>query len=396
MQTDSTTLRCASAVSSLNDLDAAVAEVSGEIDARLDGAPPDLLFVFTTHHHGGDLARVSAELVETTGAAEAAGCTGAWTAGTGRELELAPGLSVLAARLPDTEVEVIRSAPPGEGGWDADALPIDDPERTSAIVLADPFSFPVPTFLDDLAETQPGLTVSGGLASGGIAPGQNILYAGADPVNSGAVTVLLKGATRVVSAVSQGCRPIGPPLVATRVEGNAIFELRGKPAAKVLFEVLEDLEESERELFQKGAFIGRAVDPARSTFRPGDLLVRNIMGLDPQRHAIAVADGGFRNGTTFQFMVRDGASAEAELASVLEIAGLESMGQASGGLLFTCGGRGQAMFGRPHHDAASVEAAFGPGFPLAGFAANGEIGPVGGRPFLHGFTASAAIFAPRA
>jgi small ligand-binding sensory domain FIST len=210
------------------------------------------------------------------------------------------------------------------------------------------------------------------------------------------VTVLLKGATRVVSAVSQGCRPIGPPLVATRVEGNAIFELRGKPAAKVLFEVLEDLEESERELFQKGAFIGRAVDPARSTFRPGDLLVRNIMGLDPQRHAIAVADGGFRNGTTFQFMVRDGASAEAELASVLEVAGLESMGQASGGLLFTCGGRGQAMFGRPHHDAASVEAAFGPGFPLAGFAANGEIGPVGGRPFLHGFTASAAIFAPRA
>ena len=53
------------------------------------------------------------------------------------------------------------------------------------------------------------------------------------------------------------------------------------------------------------------------------------------------------------------------------------------------------MFGRPHHDAASVEAAFGPSFPLAGFAANGEIGPVGGRPFLHGFTASTAILAPR-
>ena len=302
---------------------------------------------------------------------------------------------MLAARLPDTEVEVIRLAPPGEGGWDADALPIDDPERTSAIVMADPFTFPVPTLLDDLAETQPGLAVTGGLASGGIAPGQNILYAGADPVNSGAVAVLLKGGTRVVSAVSQGCRPIGPPLVATRVEGNAIFELRGQPAAKVLFEVLESLDESERELFQKGAFIGRAVDAARSSFRPGDLLVRNIMGLDPQRHAIAVADGGFRNGTTFQFMVRDGASAEAELASVLEVAGLESMGQASGGLLFTCGGRGQGMFGRPHHDAAAIESAFGPGFPLAGFAANGEIGPVGGRPFLHGFTASAAIFAPR-
>ena len=82
-----------------------------------------------------------------------------------------------------------------------------------------------------VAEAFPGLTVAGGLASGGIAPGQNILYAGGDPVNSGAVAVVLRGATRLVTAVSQGCRPIGPPLVATRVKGNAIFELKGQPAA---------------------------------------------------------------------------------------------------------------------------------------------------------------------
>lgn len=395
MRTESTTLRCASAVSNLNDLDAAVSEVADELDERLDGARPDLLFLFTTHHHGGDLARISADLVEATGAADAAGCTGAWAAGSGQELEHRAGLSVLAATLPDTSVDVLRLAPPGEGGWETEQLPVVDPEEDGLVLLADPFTFPVPTFLAEVAEAFPGLTVAGGLASGGIAPGQNILYAGGDPVNSGAVAVVLRGATRLVTAVSQGCRPIGPPLVATRVEGNAIFELKGQPAAKVLFEVLESLEERDRELFQSGAFIGRAVDPSRSSFRPGDLLVRNIMGLDPSRHAIAVADGGFRNGSTFQFMVRDGASAEAEMASVLEVAGLETLGQAAGGLLFTCGGRGQAMFGRPHHDAGAIEAAFGPAFPLAGFAANGEIGPVGGRPFLHGFTASTAILAPR-
>ena len=163
----------------------------------------------------------------------------------------------------------------------------------------------------------------------------------------------------------------------------------------MLFETLEALPDEDRQLFQRGAFVGRAIDAARKTFRSSDLLVRSILGLDPRRHALAIADDELRAGSTIQLMVRDATSASAELQSTLELAGLESFGEAVGGLLFTCGGRGRGMFGGPDHDAARIEALFGPGFPLAGFSAGGEIGPIGGEPFLHGFTASSAFFVPR-
>ena len=387
--------RCAAALSTSPDLDAAVAEVSDELEARLDGAVPDLVFVFATHHHGGDLARCGAEFVEATGTRALAGCTGAWTVGVGREEESSPGIVALAACLPDTQVEVHRLAPPTERGEVMAQLPVDDPERASVILLADPFTFPTPTWLEAIGAEYPGMTVAGGLSSGGIAPGQNVLYAGSDPVNSGAVAIVIEGGTRIVNAVSQGCRPIGPPVVATKVDGNILLELRGEPAAKVMFEILEGLDESDRDLFQAGAFMGRAIDSSKSTFEPGDLLVRNIMGLDPEHHAIAIADDALRAGSTFQLMVRDAASASADLDSALEVAGLATSGQAVGALLFTCAGRGHAMFGSPHHDTVALERAFGPDFPVAGFSANGEIGGVGGQPFLHGFTASVALFAPR-
>lgn len=385
---------CAAALSTEPDLDAAVAEVADAVDGQL-GGPPDLVVAFATHHHGGELPRLGAELVEATSTGALAGCTGGWTMGGGREAEGSPGVAVLAARFPETEIEVTRVLPPAEGGPETLDFQVADPERAGVLLLADPFSFPITAWLAEFQRGNPGVPLVGGLASGGMAPGQNVLYAGADSGNSGAVLITLTGGTKIVPAVSQGCRPVGEPLVATRVDGNMVLEFRGQPAAKVMFEVLEALDEDDRKLFQNGAFIGRAVDAAQSTFRPGDLLVRNVMGIDPQRHALAIADDGIRAGVTLQLMVRDAPSASAELESVLDLASLESAGAAFGGLAFTCAGRGQSMFGTRDHDAAAIERRLGPGFPLAGFSANGEIGPVGGQPFLHAFTASTALFAPR-
>ena len=386
---------CAAALSTEADLEAAVAEVAEEIESRLDGARPDLLFTFATHHFGGDLPRLSGELVAATNTENLVGCTGAWATGEGREEEHSPAVAVMAARLGDTRITVDHIAPPSEGGPETLDFEVEHPGSSGVFVFGDPFTFPATAWLSAFHDVNPGVPLVGGLAGGGIAPGQNILFAGSDAVNSGAVVCTIEGATRLVPAVSQGCRPVGPPLVATKVEGNVVLEFRGEPAAKVMFEVLESLDEADRRLFQAGAFIGRAVDAAKSKFTSGDFLVRNVMGLDPKRHAVAIADDGLRTGTTLQLMVRDATSASAELESMLEVAGLASAGEALGGLLFTCGGRGQGMFGRPHHDAAAIERAFGPGFPLAGFAAAGEIGPIGGRSFLHGFSASVALLAPR-
>lgn len=388
-------MRCAAALSTESNLDAAVGEVADDLDAQLGGDVPDLLFVFATHHYGSDLARVAGELVEATGTQALAGCTGSWTTGIGKEAEGSPGLSVLAAVLPKTEVRVTHLAPSSDGGHGIGAFQIHDPRRASVILLADPFSFPATPWLKEFHRQYPDVPLAGGLASGGVSSGQNILFAGVEPLNSGGVAIVIEGETRMINAVSQGCRPIGAPLVATKVDGNVVIEFRGEPAAKVLFETLEGLPEADRALFQKGAFVGRAVDASKGSFHSGDLLVRSILGLDPKRHGVAIADDDLRAGSTLQLMVRDAGSATAELQSCLELAGLESMGQAVGGLLFTCGGRGRGMFNKEDHDAGLIESNFGPGFPVAGFSAGGEIGPVGGEPFLHGFTASSAFFVPR-
>ncbi len=388
-------MRCAAALSTESNLDAAVGEVADDIDAQLGGDAPDLLFAFATHHYGSDLARLAGELVEATGTQALAGCTGGWTTGIGREAESSAGLSVLAATLPKTDIRISHLSPTSEGGNGIGQFDIRDDARASVVLLADPFTFPATPWLKEFHRQYPTVPIAGGLASGGVAPGQNILFTGSDPVNSGGVAIVIEGETRMINAVSQGCRPIGPPLVATKVDGNVVLEFRGEPAAKVLFEALEGLPEEDRKLFQKGAFVGRAIDAAKGTFRSGDLLVRSILGLDPKRHAVAIADDDLRAGSTLQLMVRDATSATAELQSQLDFAGLESMGQAIGGLLFTCGGRGRGLFNKEDHDAGLIESHFGPGFPTAGFSAGGEIGPVGGEPFLHGFTASSAFFVPR-
>ena len=388
-------MRCASALSTESNLDAAVGELSDDIDTQLGGDTPDIVFAFATHHYGADLARAAGEIVEATGTRALAGCTGAWTLGIGKEAEASPGITVLAATLPKTEIRVTHLSAPAETRGGIGNFDIHDPERASVLLLADPFSFPATPWLRQFHSLYPGVSLAGGLASGGASPGQNILFAGGDPVNSGAIAIVLEGETTVVNAVSQGCRAIGPPLVATKVDRGVVLEFKGQPAAKVLFETLEALDEEDRKLFQKGAFVGRAVNAAKNSFQSGDLLVRSIIGLDAKRHGVAIGDDQVRAGSTLQLMVRDSSSAAAELQSRVELAGLESMGQAIGGLLFTCGGRGRDMFGKPNHDAGLIESHFGPGFPLAGFSASGEIGPVSGEPFLHGFTASAALLVPR-
>lgn len=390
------TARCVAALSAETNLDAAIGDVLDDIDAGLDGDAPDLVFVFATHHYGGELPRLGAELVEGTGAAGLIGCTGAWSIGPGRELEVGAGLGVLAATLPGTRVALGRIPLPSEGGAETLDFPIPLGDESSVLAFADPFSFPTTAWLRAWSESDHArVPLVGGLAAGGVAPGQNVLFAGSEPYTDGAVAVVLEGATRVVPVVSQGCRPIGPPLVVTKAEGSVITELRGEPASTVLMEILADLEPDERALFERAALMGRATDAARSELHPRDLIVRPIMGLDPKTRAVAVADDGLRAGVTVRLMVRDAASAAAELDDALEVATLEAAGEAFGGILVTCSGRGRGLFGRDHADALAYEAHLGKGFPIAGLAAAGEIGPVGGIPFLHGYTATGALLAPR-
>lgn len=380
----------ASGGSASRSLETAVEECAAAVRRGLGDRRPDLVFVFVTHHHGAALRHAGALVSKALGGAPTAGCTGGWTANDSRELEGSPGLSVLALACPGASVRVVP--------LDAEAAlpPIDDASRAGVVLLADPFTFSAEPWLAEFHEVYRNVPIIGGLAGGGQAAGQNLLLheRGSEP--RGGLAVVLEGDIELRPAVSQGCRPVGEPLVITRVDRNAILELKGKPAAKVIVNAMNELTDEERQRFQHGAFLGRAIDARLSRFTAEDLLVRQLLGIDPQRNAVYVGDGSLRAGQTVHLMVRDSRSAAQDLTEVAQRAARELDGRARGALLATCGGRGRQMFEEADHDASRVQSAFPGGIPLSGFAANGEIGPVGGEPFLHGFTACIGIFAERA
>jgi small ligand-binding sensory domain FIST len=97
-------------------------------------------------------------------------------------------------------------------------------------------------------------------------------------------------------------------------------------------------------------------------------------------------------GQTIQFQKRSAAAATEDMSALLTRARDELVNtEVYGGCLCSCNGRGRNLFGRPNHDAAMVQQRLGP-LGIAGFFCNGEIGPVGQKNFLHGYTASLALF----
>ena len=376
----------------------------------LDGASPDLVVVFSTHHHGAILDDLARDLRQATEAEVILGCTGVNIIGGSREVEGESGLVLWGASLPGTTLRpfevTAEPGPEGEpvftGGPDDSPAGPPDPARlaageSSVILLADPYSFPPEQFLDDLATRYPGLPVVGGMASGGHGPGQNLLFANDGPREAGAVGVLIEGGVQLRSVVSQGCRPIGEPWVVTAAESNVIRKLGGRPATEVLIETLEGLESMDAQLFRRAPFVGLAIDASKSQFERGDFLVRGLVGMDPKAKVIAVTDRP-RPGQTIQFLVRDAGSAGEDLTHLMRTQGGGALDGApahsAGALLFSCNGRGSNMFPVPDHDIGCVRAGLAADVPVAGFFAAGEIGPVGGRNFLHGFTASVAVFRP--
>jgi small ligand-binding sensory domain FIST len=363
----------------------AVGEVAGEILEQFDGARPDLLICFASPHHAGAFEDVMGGLRKLIEPEASIGCTMVGVAGGGVEVENAPGLSVLAAtfgagRVDALALETARTA----DGYEILGWPDWVPARGSMLMLGEPYSFPVGDFLDMCNASVPAVTVMGGMASAGTRAGANRLAIDDRILDHGAVALLCSEDVPVRAVVSQGCRPIGTPLTVTAAERNLVYELAGQPAMARLQELVQSATEAERELMRNGLHLGVVVDEHKLDFSRGDFLVRNVMGADRNNGAIAIGDR-VDVGTTVQFQVRDAQSADDDLRALLGGA------RGDAALLFTCNGRGRNLFPEPNHDAEAVEELLGP-IPLAGAFCAGELGPIGGRNFLHSFTASVAVF----
>jgi small ligand-binding sensory domain FIST len=386
----------AAALSLASDTARAVDEVAAEALQRLGGRP-DLAVVFFSPHHADDADSLAATLQERLAPrAPLLGCVGESIVGADREVEGQPAVSLWLARWTDAVVLEsfhlsVNQTPDGVAllGW-PDGLVGVDPKQSALLVLGDPYTFPADVFLEQLNEEYAGLPVTGGMASGVRGPGECRLIRGGEVMPGGAVGVLLQGLPGLRTVVSQGCRPVGRAMVITRGQDNIITELGGKPPLARLQEMWQELDAADRNLVQQGLHLGLVINEYQGAFRRGDFLVRNVVGIDRDTGALAVTDR-VRVGQTVQFHVRDAASADDDLRALLRADGQEHAGRPGGALLFTCNGRGTRMFPTPNHDVQALHQEIG-AVPVAGFFAQGELGPVTGQNFMHGFTASVVLF----
>lgn len=389
-------MRWASATSELPDPDAAADELAAAVRATL-GGPPEAAFVFFGAAVSPAAARLAERLRGRLGGGVLVGCSGRSVIGAGREIEGRPAVSLTAARLPHVAVRPLRVAgegfPRGTDAW-CEAFDIDPAARPSFVLLADPWTCDAEALVQQLDRDFPGAVSIGGLASGADRPGENALVLEGRVHADGLVGVALWGDLLVDGVVAQGCRPIGHPHFVTRARDHLLTELDGRPPMQVLRALYEASSARDQALMQSSLFLGIEMHPELHEYRRGDFLIRNLVGADPDDGALAVA-APLHDGQVVQFHLRDAQTSALDLEERLDRyrSTPRPGGAPSGALLFSCLGRGAGLYGVPDHDSEAFRRHLG-SLPLGGFFCNGEIGPVGARSFLHGYTSAFGIFRP--
>ncbi|GII93225.1 hypothetical protein Ssi02_34560 [Sinosporangium siamense] len=383
------TSRFADGLATGPDLESAAESAVRQAVSGLSG-PPDLVCFFVCGDDPDDVVRAGQRAMRCAPGANIIGCSATGVIGDGQGVELTPSVSAWAAtlegaRLTTFALDTMRA----NERYVVVGLPDRDPDDRVAILLADPYTFPTDAFVERSSEVLGELPLIGGMANGLQGRGSVRLFADGEVYNEGAVGVMLSGPMNVSTVVSQGCRPIGPTMVVTRAEENLLLELAGQPALARLEEIVSALDEDDRELVASGLQIGLAMDEYAERHERGDFLIRGVLGIDPEREAVAIGDV-VEIGRTVRFQVRDAAAADEDIYQLLE-AHQEEFGGVDGALLFSCNGRGSSMFGSSDHDAMALRDTLGP-VGVAGFFAAGEVGPVGGHNHVHAFTASILVF----
>jgi small ligand-binding sensory domain FIST len=390
-------LQWGSAVSDSPSFTEAVTQASEQILANLDGQHPDLAVVFISSHHAPSYFVAPEVLAEALGAKVLIGCSAAGVIGGGQEVERRPGIAISAAVLPGVELapfhlnqDELPSPDAGPEEWHA-LLGVRPEDCPAIMLLPDPFTLRSDHLLAGLDFAYSDAVKIGGLASGGGQPGANALFINGKSVRSGAVGVAFTGDLAVETVVAQGCRPIGEPLVVTESEGNVISKLGDQTPLEVLRDLFDAAETREKRLIRRSLQIGIIMDRLAQERSEGEFLIRNVLGADEEDGTLAVGEL-VQEGQVVQFFARDAQAADEDLRMMLEeyIDNLDGDVPASA-LLFSCLGRGQYLYGSPDHDTTMFTDMVAD-IPIAGFFSNGEIGPVGDQTFLHGYSASFALF----
>jgi small ligand-binding sensory domain FIST len=408
-------MQWSSALSTRPGLEAAIQEVVDRALATLQGAPT-IGFMFISTAFASEFGRVMPLLQAKLPGIPILGCGGSGVIGmdparVAQEIEDDVVISLTLASLPDVQAKFFHidtnDLPDLDGAPNAwiDLIGVDPVAAPQFIVLMDPASNGIGDLLSGLDYAYPNLPKIGGLASTGQNSG---LFCIDRHYRYGAVGVALTGNIVMDTIVAQGCRPVGEPYWVTASERNIILGLRadGSDLAadtdmvplEMLRQVVDELEEVDQELAKNALFVGIAQNAFKQTLSGGDFLVRNLLGFDPQRGALAIGDR-IRSGQRIQFHLRDASASAEDLEALLQqyqAIGENDTQQSKpfGALMFTCLGRGIGLYDEANFD-SGIFSEYLPRTPIAGLFCNGEIGPVGGSTFLHGYTSVFGILRPR-
>ena len=391
-------MRTGAAIARHPDWREALADLIGQIPLLSGEHEVHLALLFASAEYRPEFPDLVARARQLTGARLLVGCSGQGVIGAGKEIEGEPALALLAFSLPGAELTAVHLTQEDlercHTPQDWHRLTAVAPGGTVAwLLFADPFTMDAEALLESMSAAYPGTPLVGGLASGDPRLRGTHLFLNGEVYDRGAVALALGGAYSVRTIVSQGAAPIGETWTITGAQGNIIETIAQRPAYQVLADTLQALSPEMRQRAQRNLLVGLAMDERRVEFRRGDFLIRNLLGIDPERGTLAVGALPWV-GQTLQFQLRDPAAADEDLRELLERVRTElGPRQPVGALLCSCNGRGVGLFGTPDHDARTLADFLGP-IPTAGFFCNGEIGPVGARNFLHGFTASIALVIP--
>ena len=385
----------ASATTTLTDTEAAVADLAAQVGAKMDGGSIDFVLVFLSPHYTQSVVRLSDLLRAALDPSVLLGCSAEGVIGREQEIEESPAITLVAARMPAVELAPF-AIHPSEWGDILDK-PLQFREKVGAteatklvVLLADPYSTPMDEVLASFNEYVRNVPVVGGVASGAQRPRGNALLLNDQILNGGAVGLAFSGALDVEVIVSQGCRPVGAPVTVTEAHANIIDAIEGEPSLQRIQQIIASLPAEDQALLDKGLHLGRAIDPGDEALGRGDYLIRTLVGASQETGAIAVNDI-IHAGEQVQLHVRDAATAQEDLEMLLATQAFSD--PPVGAFLFSCNGRGTRLYDHPNGDIATIQGILG-GVELAGFFCAGEIGPVAGKNFLHGHTASLALIRP--
>jgi small ligand-binding sensory domain FIST len=368
-----------------------------KIQFQLEGESPDLLIAFFSPHFQAEYEALPGLLAKELQPQHLIGCSAGGLIGGGIEVEREKAIVLTAAVMPGTTIKTFHihdddlpDMDAGPESWEK-LVSVSKEDDPAFVLMPDPFSFKVDSLVQGLDFAFPKSKKIGGLASGASQPGMNALICGDKVYRDGCVGLSVAGNVVVETLVAQGCRPIGDAMRITRCKDNFLIELDGKPAVHALKDTLNGLGEHDQSLARNSLFLGIVMNEFKEEIKAGDFLIRNIMGIEPRTGALAVGEI-LTVGRTVQFHLRDAETSSDDLRHLLkEYKHEQDATLVSGALLFSCLGRGRHLYGEPNHDSNCFRQFLGD-VPLGGFFCNGEIGPIGGTTFLHGYTSSFGIF----